>query len=231
MVAIAAPAWADPLYETRVIVTGTGVETRGPALVSALGRVLAKASGNAALRDGARALDPLPLVAAFAYLDRMTDIPVHDEQGTRDRPYDLLVWFDAGRVDAALRGLGAAPWPGPRPVLALDVGIVPRRGGPLALRADTAADERHRGALLAAAGDAGLEVWLPAVAGGVAAPAGAVGLQGRLRWSEEAAGWVAAWRMEWAGVAHEWGSSGTSFDAAYRTGLDGAARLMSGVGR
>lgn len=230
LVALTGPASANSFYETRLIVTGTGPVTRAPALRDALARILVKASGNPALRNHPRlaSIDPAPLVAAFAYLDRMSDIPLHDEQGTRDRPFDLIVRFDASRVNALLRDLGAAPWSSPRPALALDVEITPRRGDAMPMRADTTADERHRSAMLAAAGEAGLDTWLPAAKGGVPAPADAVTLHGDLRWSDQAAGWVSEWRLAWHGHQNAWGASGTSFDDAYRAGLEGAARILSG---
>src|SRR5258708_31221082 len=49
----------------------------------------------------------------------MKGTPVHDEQGTRDRPFALTVAFDPPKIDAALRSLGRAPWPEPRPRLAV----------------------------------------------------------------------------------------------------------------
>ncbi len=101
------------LYEATVFVTGQGEETRAPALARALAAVLVKVSGDPRLADdpgvaalAARAPD---LVTGYGYRDRMEGIPVHDEQGSRDRPYDLTVAFDAAGVDAALAGLGRAP--------------------------------------------------------------------------------------------------------------------------
>ena len=41
-------------------------------------------------------------VASFTYRDRLEGIPIHDEQGTYDRPHDLTVNVDPAKIDAAL---------------------------------------------------------------------------------------------------------------------------------
>src|SRR5438046_550307 len=114
---------------------------------------------------GDRRLAPLKAdaagyVASFRYHDRMTGIPVHDEQGTRDRPYDLIVSFDAAKVDAALRSLGLAPWTGPRPRLAMFVGV---QNGPVAyvLASDGERGLEQKLSLEAAAHKRGLSIVLP----------------------------------------------------------------------
>ena len=102
-----------------------GVELRDSTAVQLLARclrdVLVAASGNPAWLDDPRvdrlAPDPGALLQDLAYLDRMSDQPRHDEQGTRDRPYDLIAWFDPAHVDALLAQLGDRPWRGERPAL------------------------------------------------------------------------------------------------------------------
>src|SRR6185312_8321177 len=54
-------------------------------------------------------------------------IPIHDEQGTHDRPFDLTCVFSPEKVDAALASLGAKPWTTSRPPIALFVSV---RNGP-----------------------------------------------------------------------------------------------------
>lgn len=228
-----AVAVADGLYEARSIVTGMDERSRPDGFRRALGLVLVKVSGNPALDADSRltGVDLGPLLRGFVYLDRMSDIPKHDEQGSRDRPYDLVVRFDPAAIDGLLRSWGDAAWPVPRPLLAVDVTIFPRRGDAMPLRADTDSDERHRGALLAAAERFGLEVLIPARLPPVlAAPRDVARLQGVLRWSDADAGWVAAWRLEWAGGVREWGVRGVGFDAAYRDGVGGVAAVLSGEG-
>ena len=75
---------------------------------------------------------PPDFVEGFSYRDLMEGIPVHDEQGSRDRPYDLTVIFEPDEVDAALAALGSAPWTGPRPELLVVVAV---RNGDTPVRA------------------------------------------------------------------------------------------------
>lgn len=227
---LAPAAQASGLYESRAITTGTDERARPAALAACLAQVLAKVSGNPALLDDPRvaALGPAApgLLAGLAYLDRMSDIPRHDEQGTRDRPYDLLARFEPAGIDAALFGLGEIPWLAGRdrpPVLA-DITIAPRGGAPLPLRADTDADERHRAALLDAADRFGIPVLLRPLDG--PAPRAAATLRGTLAWQGD--GWAAAWTLAWAGQLHAWDIRGVSFDDAYRNAVAGTAAALSG---
>ena len=228
---MAGPAAASGLYQAQVIVTGADARSRPEGLAACLAQVLAKVSGNPALLDDRRvaALSAAPLVQGIAYLDRMSGQPKHDEQGTRDRPYDLLVRFDPAGIDAALRSLGQAPWTTPRPILLADITIQPRDGPALALRADTDPDERHRAALLAAADRFGMTVLLrPAVGDPPRPPAGAIVLQGTLSWRDDQFGWVGEWRL--VGLEPVWRIAGVSFDAAYRNAIGGAVSILAGHG-
>lgn len=224
------PARAAGLYEARTIVTGMDGRSRPEGLRRTLAQVLAKVSGNPALADDPRlaAMDPAPLLRAFAYLDRMSDHPKRDEQGTRDRPYDLVARFDPAAIDALLRQWGDAPWPAPRPTIAAQVVVTPRSGPPLPVRADTDADERHRAALLDAADRFGLDLVLPASLAPVEPPPGSPVLQGTLRWSDVEAGWTAEWHLGWGGGTRRWGLRGAGFDAAYRDAMAGVAAALSG---
>ncbi len=213
-----------PSLSASVIVTGMDLRSRGDGLTRTLGIVLARVSGNPALAADPRlqTLDSAALLASIAYVDRLADRPKHDEQGTRDRPYDLVARFDPTAVEALLASWGERPWTD-RPPLAIDATITPRRGPTLTLQADTDLDEPHRAAALAAAARYGLEVWLP-TAIGPAPPPPPLRLQARLAWSDAAAGWTATARLEGAG---EWRIEGVSFDEAWRTILAGAARNLS----
>jgi hypothetical protein len=232
---LAAPAQASGLYEASVITTGMDMRGRSAGLAACLARVLVKVSGNPALLDDPRvaALGPAApgMLAGFAYLDRMSDEPKHDEQGTRDRPYDLVARFEPERVDAALLGLGETPWSSgrDRPALLADIAIAPRGGPAMPLRADTDPDERHRAALLAAADRFGVPVLLrPAIGPAPAAPIAAATLRGTLDWQDAAAGWVGAWALAWQGRQHAWSIKGVSFDEAYRNAIAGSAAVLSG---
>ena len=244
-------AAGDPaLYRCTVIVTGQGEETRLPGLSRCLATVLAKVSGDARLVDDrgvtTLAAEAADLVAGFRYRDRMEGIPAHDEQGSRDRPYDLTVDFDPAAVDAALAKLGRKPWTAPRPAVAV-LAMVTIGDRSFALARDGSLGRDMREALAAAAETSGLAVVLPTVAAlagagpaaftdraardrVMAAAGGAVGRAGRLDWSQAGLGWTASWGFEDAGVVHAWRVTGVSFDAAFRNGLAGLALVLSGNG-
>ncbi len=230
---LAPAAHAAGLYEGQAITTGTDGRTRPAALAACLAQVLAKVSGNPALLDDPRvaALGPAApgLLAGLAYLDRMGDIPHHDEQGTRDRPYDLLARFEPSGIDAALLGLGEIPWlvNRDRPRVFADIAIAPRGGGPpVPLLADTDAGERHRAALLSAADRFGIPVLLRPSDG--PPPSAPAVLRGRIAWQDD--GWAAAWTLAWAGQQRAWTVHGVGFDEAYRNALAGTAAALSGHG-
>jgi hypothetical protein len=231
--AFAAPVWAeDGLYGARAYVTGTRAETRQEGILTAFRRVLIKVSGNPALADDDRValLEPLAtsMVEDIAYQDRMSDQPHHDEQGTRDRPFDLAVQFDPQRIDAALTLLGEQPWAGPRPRLMVRA-VIKDRGAVFPLSADGETDERHREALIAAADRFGMRVVLAPLEG--AAPVVGVPLvtlAGEVVWDDAQFGWVAEWRLDGLGATRRWEIGGVSFDDAYRVGVSGALAVLSG---
>ena len=235
------------LYQCRVIVTGTDMRNRPVGMAQCLRRVLAKVSGDPALADDPR-LDEVAsragaLVESFAYFDRMSDIPHHDEQGSRDRPFDLVAEFDPAKVDAALAALGSAPWRN-RPALVIAVSVKDQDGSEYMLSADGADGERQREALFDAADRFGLRVVLLATqdlpardATGpeiVARAARTVrstelaALTGTLVWSEADTGWVGAWHVAGDGREGSWGIRGVSFDDAFRNAIGGAAAVLSG---
>jgi len=228
---LAPAAQASGLYEARAITTGMDMRSRPAGLAACLAQVLAKVSGNPALLEDPRvtALGPAAsgLLAGLAYLDRMSDEPKRDEQGTRDRPYDLLARFEPAGIDAALLALGEVPWlvNRNRPDVLIDVAIAPRGGPPMPLLADTDADERHRAALLAAADRFGIPLLLRPADG--AAPTPAAVLHGTVTW-REAEGWAGAWSLAWQGRQHAWEIKGVSFDEAYRNAIAGVAAVLSG---
>ncbi|HJT05329.1 MAG TPA: DUF2066 domain-containing protein [Stellaceae bacterium] len=250
--AAAAAATAEELYRAQASVTGQGEAERARGFAICLEAVLIKVSGDPRLA-GDPALDTLKaeasrFVAQFTYRDRMAGIPVHDEQGTRERPFELTVDFDPSKIDALLRSLGRDKWPEPRPRLAVLLGVrdattayvlsedggrglgerealsetAARRGIPIALpnEARLAADRFDYASLAGAPAER-----LAALArenGGDAA------LTGTLVWSDKALGWIAAWQLSWQGREHRWRISGVSFDDAFRDAIDHAAAILSG---
>src|SRR5215469_511458 len=120
----AVPANADTtadLYRSTVIVTGFDMRSRPSGFARALHEVLVKLCGEPRLDQNLRvnelAAHADKLVASFDYVDQMAGIPIHDEQGTYDRPYYLTVIFDRAKIDQALADLGEKPWLGVRPVI------------------------------------------------------------------------------------------------------------------
>jgi uncharacterized protein len=122
----------EALYKAETIVTGTGEAERMRGFRIGAEDVLVKLTGKARLVDTKRAQSvadqAADLVAEHSYEDRMKDIPIHDEQGTRDRPHYLRMRFDAEKFDKALRDAGLKAWTGARPTLAVWVGIREPRG-------------------------------------------------------------------------------------------------------
>ncbi len=238
---------AGSLYRCSVIVTGTDMRNRPASMAECLRRVLAKASGDPALADDPRlegiASRAGTLAESFAYFDRMSDIPHHDEQGSRDRPFDLVVEFDSAKVDAALAALGIAAWRA-RPALVVAVSVKDQKGSEYMLSADGADGERQREALFAAADRFGLRVILlpqqdlpardatgPEIVARAARTVRSTelaALTGTLVWSDADAGWVGTWHVAQGGRDGSWGVRGVSFDDAFRNAIGGAAAVLSG---
>ncbi|MGH7005953.1 MAG: DUF2066 domain-containing protein, partial [Alphaproteobacteria bacterium] len=123
--AAAAAATLDDLYQAKAIVTGQEQLDRRRGVALCLKEVLVKVSGDPRLAADPRVAEVTAragtFVDTFRYRDRMSEKPINDEQGTRDRPYDLTVKFNPSKIDSALRSLGRAPWTALRPRLAVFV--------------------------------------------------------------------------------------------------------------
>lgn len=257
MLAAAGPAAAlnlTDLYTTQAIVTGTGEANRQPGLQDCLRKVVAKVSGNRRLLEKPALADALAeagsYLSEFRYRDRMEGIPIHDEQGTHDRPHDLTCVFDRDKVDALLWSLGGAPWLEERPRLVVFL-AVKNDARQFLLARDGPDGPYMRDSLLAAAAPLALPVALPDVATFAAAGLtphglvagdrariaqtaarydGALALVGRLAWSDDERGWVADWWLEAGGKSHSWHRRGVSFDDAFRDAMSGSLLILSGGG-
>jgi hypothetical protein len=248
---------ADALYRCVTVVTGTRIETRRPGFAECLGTALVKVTGDQTILKDRRlaraARHAEDDVARFSYHDRLSGRPVHDEQGTHDRPHDLTVDFDRARIDALAQRLGREPWPTPRPRVLVLLAVENIRHAFILTRdgtIDRSADMRE--AFAAAAEKAALPPvtfpteariaargWtyrtLPdvalddaqALAREAAADATVVG---HIVFSEKALGWIVDWRMVWRGRTYRWATRGVTFDAAFRHALFGAAQVMAGRG-
>jgi uncharacterized protein len=245
---------ADDLYRAQAFVTGQGEAERARGFALCLEAVLAKVSGDPRLAGdpAAAALTAQAgnFVIGFDYHDRMQGIPVHDEQGTRDRPFDLTVAFDPQKIDGALRSLGRTPWPEPRPRLAVILGVrdattsyvlsedgdrglgqrqslaavAARRGLPLVLPRSTRLAAEH------ITYDRVIALSSPRLSIVAKASGGDAALVGTLVWTEAALGWTTRWRLSWRGREHRWHIGGVSFDDAFRNGIDRAVAILSGHG-
>ncbi len=242
----------DALYRARTIVTGQREPERLVGFGSCLEDVLVKVSGNPHLAGDPR-VTPMKTTAAtfitaFRYHDRKEGIPIHDEQGTRDRPYDLFCAFNRTGIDALLASLHEKPWLAPRPKIAMLLGV--HHG---VLNYVLARDGQHgrdqRASLTQEADKRGLDVILPSeaqvaaqrftAAGLIAAAprhpeaaARKVGadlpLSGSLVWDEKRLGWVCQWRLSWHHRTYTWRLDGVSFDEAFRSGVGGTVSILSG---
>jgi len=242
------------LYRTKVTVTGQGETNRMTGFAAALEDVLIKASGAEKLNGDRRLASykekAKDFVRAFSYRDQFFGKPIRDEQGTRDRPFDLTVDFEDGRIDDILKTLGLKPWLSHRPSLAVFVEME-QGAKSYFVTADGSKSDLQREALLAAADKRGMNVMLPdeaalaksnitgaelrtpsfpALTPLATALGGEVVLVGRLVWDDRDLGWATQWQMARGGQTHRWQMRGLTFDETFRRGIGGAAQILSGNG-
>jgi uncharacterized protein len=255
---IAQPDSLGDVYTTRAIVTGKDERNRPLGFKLCFEDVLVKVSGDASIVNDRRfktlAAKAGQYVSTFSYRDRLEGKPVHDEQGTYDRPHFLTCQFDPQKINSVLKTLGRKPWLGHRPRLVMLVVVHGRANGRMSsgiLSSDGAFDPDMREALANAARRYGLTVSLPSfttlqsnqinIDTAEITPAGRLSrvaelsdselpLVGDLRWSDAALGWVVKWRLAVNGRRHRWSISGVNYDEAFRNAVRGAARVLSGNG-
>ena len=189
-------------------------------------------------------------VSAFSYRDQFSGKPTRDEQGTRDRPFDLTVDFDKEKIDGVLKLLGLKPWPSQRPVLAALVRME-QGNRKFIVTTDGTQSDLQRDALLAAAAKLGMGIVLPTeaamakssingaelsttppstLASFAADQGGEVALVGRLVWDDRQLGWATQWQIDQHGRRHRWQLRGVTFDEAFRRGIGGALQVLSNNG-
>jgi uncharacterized protein len=244
----------DDIYTTRAVVTGKDERNRPLGFKLCFEDVLIKASGDASIVSDKRferlAANAGQYISAFSYRDRLEGKPVHDEQGTYDRPHFLTCRFDPQKIDSVLKTLGRKPWLGHRPRLVMLVAVHGRKNSGI-LSSDGAFDPDMREALTNAAQRYGLTASLPSMAtlksNQIRIETAAITpgdrllriaelsdselpLVGDLRWSDAALGWIVTWSLEASGRRHRWSVSGVNYDEAFRNAVRGAARVLSGNG-
>ncbi len=240
------------LYRARANVTGQREDTRNPALLQGFRDVLVKVSGDARLVSDP-SIDHLysPKAASgYSYRDLMADIPKHDEQGTRDRPFEITIDYDKTRIDSALAALGRQPWSASRPKVVIflavkiadtiyvlsdknDYGDLQRKSFGLAARRYGIPIEFPSDELLQKSSldfNSLLDPKPDALGTAANEAGGDIALAGSLIFSDELAGWIADWRLTTNGVTHHWGIKGVNFDEAFRTAIRGTAQILSGNG-
>jgi len=252
--AVAMAAAGTDLYRTKVTVTGQGEANRVTGFAAGLEDVLIKASGAQKLsgdrRLAAYKAKARDYVRSFSYRDQFFGKPIRDEQGTRDRPFDLTVEFEESRIDDLLKTLGLKPWLSHRPRLAVFVEMEQGAKNYI-VTTDGSQSDLQRDALLAAADKRGMDIVLPGTAAlaksnisgaeprAPSFPAltplatelgGEVVLVGRLVWDDRDLGWATQWQMDWRGQTHRWQMRGVTFDETFRRGIGGAAQILSGNG-
>lgn len=248
------PMALDDIYTAQAVVTGKDKRNRPLGFKLCFQDVLVRASGDVTILDSKR----VPALAAragdyvdsFSYFDRLSGRPLHDEQGSYDRPHFLTCHFSSAKIDNVLASLGRRTWKGKRPTLAMIV-IVRGRTRDGVLSKDGEFDPDMRESLGNAVQRYGLNVVLPAAeplrANGVTPTAGPKLVQekaealakvagadqpliGDLVWSDKAHGWIATWRIAARGRTFVWSASGINYDEAFRVALRGAMRALSGNG-
>jgi uncharacterized protein len=238
----------NPTYQADVIVTGTDMRQRPWGFARTLREVLVKSSGDPRLKDDPRAAalgdHADRFVGCFNYIDLMAGVPLHDDQGTSDRPHKLTVSFVPAKIDAILARFGDKPWRSQRPVIVPVLLVNGRKPPPYVLSAEIAAGADQRAAFATAAGEFGMRVRIPsdieirgwnAKASRIPSqpPASNIGeaiVIGTLDWSEALPGWTGHWRMQWRGVDYVWGIKGVNYDAAFRNIVRGVMLVASGSG-
>lgn len=102
------------LYKAEVIVTGVEEPERTRGFRDGLTEIIVKLTGRPEL-EGSKVLEPFmaspaAFIESFTYEDRKKGIPVHDEQGTRERSFFLRMNGNVGKLEEALNKAGVQFW-------------------------------------------------------------------------------------------------------------------------
>ncbi len=215
---------------------------------------MVKASGDPRLADNPEVIAMSKTsrfaIREYAYVDLYAGRPIMDEQGTRDRPYEMTVYYRPDKINDALAKVGSKPWGKNRPkvMVVLKVRHIARNyvltshgefGGLMRESFDLAAYKYGvpialvPGSLLEEAGlgyDSLSEAKLVDLQAIATMAEADVVMFGVLKWEPKVLGWIADWHMRHDGKTHHWHIEGVNFDAAFRNALSGAAQILSGNG-
>lgn len=234
--ALAAPDDFTGLNCATTIITGTEDPERARGIVEVFEEVVVKMSGDDAITAsrllGKAADEPSAMIETIELEDRMKGIPVHDEQGTRERPHFLRICFDRAKLTQLLKSSGSDVWPEPRLTVRI-VLAVETPGGAYIVRREGAEGYGQRLALIDTAAERGLPIRLPdadsTIGAGEIAAIVDTGeaeankaqptLYGTLALNPGGSDWNATWRLDDSKV---WLAETVSFDDAIREGIGGA---------
>jgi len=241
----AAAEQVPDLFRAETIITGTEEPERSRGLREAFGELLVKLTGNAGIRQDP-ALAPLldragEFVESIELEDRMRGIPVHDEQGTRERPHYLRVRFQAEAVERALAERGIELWGADRPLVAVWL-AVRTPGEDYVLQAQGPKGYGQRLAFEETARRIGLPIAIAPLAAGETEPSpsesanfeaasltgadSGVTLFGTLD-LRSGGYWDAEWLLHGSGADERWTLQRTSFDTAIKEALARCALRLS----
>ncbi|MDA7948724.1 MAG: DUF2066 domain-containing protein [Hyphomicrobiaceae bacterium] len=235
------------LYRAVAFVTGTEEPERSRGFRDGLKQAVVKLTGNASLATSPRLTPYLDgaagLVASFEYEDRMKGIPVHDEQGTRERPHFLRITFDKGKLDNILTELTLKKWPLPRPRLSVLIAVItPKRrfvvtetSGPAYGQREVLRSVSERRAIPIALPENEKWISVKMIKAGTVdemdkAPAAVGGncpLSGTLKLDDKGIYWDMRWTLHCHGTSARWSLSGVTYDNALASGLEHSARILS----
>lgn len=220
VIPVAPAAAADDIYAATVIVTGRdNLAERARGIREALPLVLTKVSLDreafSLVTEEGPIENPERLVSEYAYRDRKEGIQISDEQGTRDRSFELTVRFHAHKIDALLREAAIAPYHGQRP----EIGVALTIEDGMSRYLLTQVSQKGYGQRMAFSDEArtfGLSIRLPRDEGDN--PDTPVRLDGQM--TVTASGyWETRWRAAGPGGEERFVLDATTFDAAIREAL------------
>ncbi|MBX3532542.1 MAG: DUF2066 domain-containing protein [Rhizobiaceae bacterium] len=213
------------LFSATVIVTGRdNLAERSRGVAEALPLALTRLTADPLVAETAAARGLLSDTGAYVddlvYRDRKQGIQISDEQGTRERSFEMTVRFDVARVEALLAQLDAKAWTGERPQIAVSLRITDSRGD-YQLAAGSERGYGQRLAIEAEARALALPVTLVAEA-----PQQGVVLAGAMKITP-AGYWNTEWRLTGSGLDEVYAFSDTTFDDAIGGALRRSAKTLA----